>query len=183
MNRLSTSPTPRRRRVLALTLASALVLSVVVSVGTASAAKAAEHCLARVIGQSETGELQLSTPVCYATYADVLANVGGSASAKRAGSGGGMTTMSGGTFILGTHYDGSGWSGSSFSVEGVDCYGGYLNLTGWWANRVSSTYNGCPSIGHHYWPNLGGASETTSGFGANLTSLNNLSESISYSGW
>ena len=183
MNPPSTSPTPRCRRVLALTLASACVLSIVASVGTASAAKANEHCLARVIGQTESGELQLSTPVCYSTYSAVLANAGGSVGAEQARSDGGMTTMSGGTFIIGSHFDGAGYSGASFSVEGVDCYGGYLNLTGWWANRVSSTINGCPSIGHHFWPNLGGASETTSGFGANLTSLNNLSESISYSGW
>jgi hypothetical protein len=97
--------------------------------------------------------------------------------------GGGMATMSGGTWIIGSHFDGFGYSGSSFSVEGSDCYGGYLNLTGWWANRVSSTINGCPAIRHYYWPDLGGSYETTSGFGGNLNALNNLSESISYTGW
>ena len=182
MNRPSTAPTPMRRRLLALTLASALALSAVVSVGAASAAKPNEHCLARVIGQSESGELQLSTPVCYATYAAVREKAGGSAGAKGA-SGGGVTTMSGGTFIIGSHFDGAGYSGASFSVEGVDCYGGYLNLTGWWANRVSSTLNGCPTITHYVWPDLVGGSENTSGGGGNLTALNNLSESIRYSGW
>jgi hypothetical protein len=183
VNRPSTSPAPRRRRVLALALASALALSVVVSVGTASAAKTNEHCVARVIGRSESGELQLSTPVCYSTYSAVLANAGGSVGTKRAGSGGGVTTMSGGTFIIGSHFDGAGFSGASFSVEGVDCYGGYLNLTGWWANRVSSTINGCPTITHFVWPNLVGGSENTTGFGGNPTSLDNLSESIRYAGW
>lgn len=181
MKPLSTSPTRRRRRALALMLATTLALSAVVSVGTASAAKTTEHCLARVVGKSESGELKLSTPVCYATYAEVLSHVGGGAAAQRAG--GGATTMSGGTFIIGTHYDGAWYTGSSFSVEGSDCYGGYLNLSGWWANRVSSTANGCPTIWHYYWPDLGGSSEATTGGGGNLSTLNNLSESIQYSGW
>jgi hypothetical protein len=181
VNRLSTSPT-RRRRGLALTLASALVLSVVFSVATATAAKANEHCLARVVGKSAAGELQLSAPACYATYSAVLANAGGSVGAKSTGSEG-ATTMSGSTFILGSHFDGAGYSGASFSVEGVDCYGGYLNLTGWWANRVSSTMNGCATISHFVWPDLVGGSENTTGVGANLTSLNDLSESIRYAGW
>ena len=181
MNLPSTSPTRRRRRALAVALASAFMLSAVVSVGAASAAKAAEqHCVARVIGHSESGELQLSTPVCYATYSEVLSHAGGSAGVQRSGAGS-MSTLS--TFIIGTHYDGAGWTGSSFSVEGSDCYGGYLNLTGWWANRVSSTRNGCPTINHYYWPDLGGSSEATTGSGGNLSSLNNLSESIQYSGW
>lgn len=172
---------PSGRTVVGLTLASSLICSAVVSIGAASAAvksppstptSTAPHCLTRVTGKSASGELRLSTPACYATFADVLVRAGG-----------GGVVASSGTWIIGTHYDGANYTGSSISVQGSDCYGGYINLTGWWANRVSSTINGCPTVGHYYWPDLGGSSENTYGFGGNLYTLNNLSESISYSGW
>jgi hypothetical protein len=163
--------------VLGLAVASALVFSAAVSIGPASAAppstptSAAPHCLTHVTGKSASGELQLSTPKCYATFTAVLLNAAA----------GGVVALSG-DFIIGTHYDGAGYTGASISVQGSDCYGGYINLTGWWANRVSSTQGGCPEVQHYYWPNLGGSYESTYGSG-NLTSLNNLSESISYTGW
>jgi hypothetical protein len=171
---------PNRRPAVVLAVASTLVISAVVSIGAATAASttppstptsAAPHCLTRVTGKSASGELRLSTPVCYSTFAHVQLRAGG-----------GVVAL-GGDFIIGTHYDGASFSGASISVQGSDCYGGYINLTGWWANRVSSTINGCPVVNHYYWPNLGGSSEATTGFGGNLSSLNNLSESISYNGW
>jgi hypothetical protein len=188
---------PFRPTVVGLALASSIAFSLVVSIGAASAAvdappstptSDAPHCLTRVTGKLASGELQLSTPKCYATYADVLVKAGVAAVATNAqdllarGGGGGVVALSG-TFIIGTHYDGANFTGASISVQGSDCYGGYINLTGWWANRVSSTINGCPTVRHFYWPNLGGTFEDTNGFGGNLYSLNNLSESISYLGW
>lgn len=185
---------PSGRTVVGLALASSVAFSAVVSIGAASAAvktppstptSAAPHCLTRVTGKSASGELQLSTPACYATYAEVLVNAGVAgveADASRLLGGGGAVAL-GGTWIIGTHYDGAGYTGSSMSVQGSDCYGGYINLSGWWANRVSSTINGCPAVSHYYWPNLGGSSETTVGFGGNLSWLNNVSESIAYGGW
>ena len=171
---------PTRRSALGLAVASTLVFSALVSMSAASAAtdtppttptSAAPHCLTRVTGRSESGELQLSTPACYATFATVLLKAAS-----------GVVALSG-DFIIGTHYDGANFTGASISVQGSDCYGGYINLTGWWANRVSSTINGCPEIYHYYWPNLGGWSEATTGFGGNPSWMNNLSESISYNGW
>ena len=173
---------PIRRTALGLAVASTLAFTAVVAIGAASATdktppttptSAAPHCLTRVTGKSPSGELQLSTPACYATFATVLLKAGG---------GDGVVALSG-DFIIGTHYDGANFTGASISVQGSDCYGGYINLTGWWANRVSSTINGCPQIDHYFWPNLGGPSEATTGFGGNLFWLNNLSESISYNGW
>jgi hypothetical protein len=177
-------------------LASTVAFSAVLSIGAASAVvKAppstptsdAPHCLTRVTGKLASGELQLSTPQCYATYADVLVNAGVATVDQNAlnllGRGGGGAVALSGTFIIGTHYDGANFTGASISVQGSDCYGGYINLTGWWANRVSSTINGCPTVRHFYWPDLGGTSEDTNGFGGNLYSLSNLSESIQYLGW
>jgi hypothetical protein len=200
-----TSPIPRSRRALAtIALVSSLVLTAAVSAGTASAAQAppsaptadAPHCLTRVTSRTATGELLLSTPECHATFAAVVERSGRSVTSQSitpaqahqqglvgvAAGGGGMTTMSD-TWLIGTHFDGANYTGASISVEGSDCYGGYINLTGWWANRVSSTINGCPAIVHYYWPDLGGTNETTYNFGGNLSGLNNLSESIAYTGW
>ena len=168
---------PNERTVLGLAVAS-LLFSATLSIGPASAAvpstptSAAPHCLTRVTGKSASGELRLSTPACYSTLTAVLLKAVG----------GGLVALSG-DFILGTHYDGANFTGASISVQGSDCYGGYINLTGWWANRVSSTANGCPEIYHYYWPDLAGTSEATYGGGGNLSSLDNLSESISYTGW
>ncbi|MEO8693871.1 MAG: hypothetical protein ABI658_10155 [Acidimicrobiales bacterium] len=179
----------RRRTVVGLALAASVALSAVVSIGAASAAvkepsstptSDAPHCLTRVTGKLASGELQLSTPQCYATYADVLLRAGVPAVEKTVGGGGAVAL--GGTWIIGTHFDGANFTGASISVQGSDCNGGYINLTGWWANRVSSTLNGCPTVRHFYWPNLGGTSEDTTGYGGNLFSLSNLSESIAYLG-
>ena len=169
---------PSGRRVLGLAVASTLVFCATVSIGAASAAvktppttptSAAPHCLTRVTGKSPSGELQLSTPACYATFSAVLSKARG---------GGSVVALSG-DFIIATHYDGFNYTGASISVQGSDCSGGYINLTGWWANRVSSTDSVCPEVYHYYWPNLGGSYEVIYGSG-NLSSHNNLSESISY---
>jgi hypothetical protein len=98
--------------------------------------------------------------------------------------GGALTALGGGgSGIIGVHFDGYNFTGSSFSVWGTDCYGGYINLSGYWANRVSSTINGCPVVAHYYWQNLGGPFESIYGAGSNLSYMDNLSESIAYQGW
>ena len=82
--------------------------------------------------------------------------------------------------ILGTHYDGV-YSGSSFTVTGSNCNGGWINLSGFWNNRVSSTVNGlCHRIKHHDYANKGGSYQSTWGWGGSLTYMNNRASSISY---
>ena len=198
---------PIARTVIALTLASSLTLGAGVFAGQASAVTkvppseptaAAPNCLARVIGKAASGELQLSTPTCYATFGDVLQSAGYAVADSKitatqardqgliglaSPSGGAVMALGGSGGIIGTHFDGFNYTGSSFSVWGNDCYGGYINLTGFWANRVSSTINGCPAVFHYFWQNMVGTSEATYGFGGNLSTLNNNSESISYQGW
>ena len=112
-----------------------------VSGGTASAGKlpstptaSAPHCLTRVTGQLASGRYELSTPVCYASKEDVARNAAASADAR-----GGGGVAFGATFILATHYDGGGYSEASISIQGNDCYGGYLNLDVWWII-------GCPRL-------------------------------------
>jgi hypothetical protein len=84
------------------------------------------------------------------------------------------------TFSIGVHYDGFDLTGSSLTVVGVDCLGGWLNLPSTWNNRISSTLNGCPRIRHYDGVNLGTPQETTFSPGGNLGALNNIASSVQY---
>lgn len=85
-------------------------------------------------------------------------------------------------FTLGVHFDGANGSGSSISVTGSSCSGGYWNTGTSWANRISSSYNGCGRLAHHDLSNKGGAVESTFGAGTtdNLGGMNNRTESVAY---
>jgi hypothetical protein len=146
----------------------------------ANAAPAEQHCVVRVVGTAASGELLTSRPSCYATFDAAMAAVGMDSAA---GSGGdrrpsraAMTASS----TIGIHYDGFNWTGSSTTVVGDNCAGGWLNVSATWNNRISSTLHGCPRIKHFDGSNLTGTAETTFDPGGNLTTLNNRTTSIQY---
>lgn len=124
-----------------------------------------EHCVVRVTGQAPTGQLQLTRPVCAPTRGAAVRAAGPSATAD---------------WAIGTHFDGAGLTGSSLTVYGADCTGGWLNLPAGWSNRISSTAHGCPRIRHYdgFW--LISPEETTLWPGGNLVALNNRPSSIQY---
>jgi hypothetical protein len=150
-------------------LLAVLTLGTVLTIAP-SAHAAEQHCAARVVDQKASGELVLSPMVCRASRDAALTAIGSSSS--------GFSTQA--TFIIGTHFDGPSFTGSSFSVEGSDCNGGWLNLSSSWDNRVSSTLNGCPSVKHYDGDNLSGSSKTTTGSGGNLGTMDNKTQSIKY---
>ncbi|MGH8870975.1 MAG: hypothetical protein ACRDWS_03265 [Acidimicrobiia bacterium] len=146
------------------------------------------HCLVVVQGQMASGELIVSRPECYVSFEEAMSVAsGGLVSAEQAPSGeelfsdpeAGNLLVS---FTLGTHFDGSNGSGSSISVVGSSCTGGYWNTGASWANRISSSWNGCHRLRHHDGPNKTGTSADTVGSGThNLPSfMNNKTESVSY---
>lgn len=146
--------------------------------GSAGAADAADQCVVHVLGERASGELILSERACYTTFlgamrAEGVDAWGRGASRKVAG-------LAAATFVIGTHYDGGNFSGTSTSVVGSDCGGGWLNTSSAWNNRISSTLNGCPRIRHFNGANLTGANESTYGNGGTLGPLNNLTSSIQY---
>jgi hypothetical protein len=146
------------------------------------------HCLIEVDGQKRSGELIVSEPDCYATFEEAMAAAsGGLISAEQAPSAQELLSdpdagslLS--SFTLGTHFDGLNGSGSSISVVGGSCTGGYWNTGAAWANRISSSWNGCYRLRHHDGPNKTGAYADTVGSGThNLpSSMNNKTESVSY---
>lgn len=146
------------------------------------------HCLVEVIGQKPSGELIVSTPDCHHTFEEAMVVAsGGLLSVDGAPSGeelfsdadAGSVLLS---FTLGTHFDGFNGSGSSISVVGGSCTGGYWNTGASWANRISSSWNGCYRLRHHDGPNKTGIYADTVGAGThNLPSfMNNKTESVSY---
>lgn len=158
----------RQQITCAAVAAAALLSPSVAAAADGDEAKPSEtHCVVEVIGQEDSGEFIVTEPYCEATRAQAYASLS-------------TTSSLAGSFTIGVHYDGFNYTGSSFSVVGSDCTGGYLNLSSTWINRVSSTSNGCYRIAHYDGYNKTGASQSTYGFGGNLTTLNNDANSIAY---
>lgn len=141
------------------------------------------HCVVFVVDQKPDGELVTTEPACFQVKADAeawaQAWLSMVSSEPTDESSGGVEVSS---YTLGTHYDGANGSGSSISVVGSSCTGGYWNTPNTWDNRISSSYNGCVRLRHWDLPNKAGASQNTYGAGAihNLTTMDNRTESVSY---
>lgn len=140
-----------------------------------------QHCVVTVTSVAASGEMTTTQPTCFdrfdeaMTFAGLPPALASKTPAQIAASPQALTT-----FTIGTHYDGAGYTGSSITVSGADCNGGWLNLAAAWANRISSTANGCGRIRHYNSNNLTGANESTYAPGNNLTILDNQTNSIQY---
>jgi hypothetical protein len=154
------------RRSLSIPLVVALAAPALALLADAgAAAPQEEHCVITVTGESASGQLLASGMRCYDTLSE----------ARSSGARGLRTTY------IAHHYDGAGFTGSSLSIEGTTCSGGWLNLPTSWRNRISSTFQVCGSVRHYDSLNLSGSSQTTTGSGGNLTTLDNKAESVQYS--
>jgi hypothetical protein len=160
-------------------LIAAVAVIVLASSGAdAALAKPAEqHCVVHVMGRGPEGQLAVSEPACYPTFLEAMSAEGVDAWGADAANAEGLVAA---TFTIGIHYDGVNRTGSSMSVVGSDCAGGWLNVSAAWDNRISSTLNGCPRIRHYAGPNLTGATKDTVTPGGNLTGLDNQTSSIRY---
>ena len=176
-----------------LIVAAALLAAAPAALGAASAAGEAvetEHCVAVASEEAADGRLVLSEPECYPTVAEAAAATkeAGAAltdalrTAAQSAVGADATDDVISSITLGIHYDGSSGSGSSISIVGSGCTGGYWNALGWWKNRISSSYNGCYRLKHFDFQNRSGAMFTTLGSGTtdNLSWFANMTESVSY---
>ncbi len=149
--------------------------------------------MTEVVDQTRDGEFVLSEPRCYPTLGAAINDARrGELRVPMAFSGKDLLAGSSidesllSSFTLGIHFDGFNGSGSSITVAGASCTGGWWNTGSIWKNRISSSWNGCYRLKHHDKPNRVGITESTIGGGRvhNLTVLNNRAESISYwSGW
>lgn len=169
--------------------AAALSAVVATSVGTtgvsdAQAAKVVapeEHCVVFVEGQARSGEFLLSEVTCFQDQSSALSFAGtGPAldtAAEARSASGQVAAMS---MTIGIHYDGANLSGSSITVSGANCGGGYLNLSAAWENRISSTLGGCPRVRHWTGANKTGSFQDTLPNGNLVAPVNNAASSIQY---
>lgn len=179
------------RRLLVMVMAVSMVTMAMPLIG--SAARPAEiaretHCVMDVVSQLDDGELVMGPERCYETFSEAMLDASGGAVALSHSTKGSvlftddavMAAMS--SFTLGTHYSLYWGLGSSITIVGTSCTGGYWNTSSSWDNRISSSYNGCGVLRHYNYANLVGSSQSTSGAGTtdNLSTLNNKAESISY---
>jgi hypothetical protein len=128
-----------------------------------------QHCVVRVTSHDADGRMRTTDPTCAATRTDALRKAGVSLAATAEAD-----------HPIGVHYDGFGYTGSSLTVVGADCTGGWLNMPAGWSNRISSTMHGCPRIRHFDGYNLVSPEQTTLAPGANLLAMNNRTSSIQY---
>ena len=169
-----------------LVLLLSAITAITVLVPAAASAKgkpppAESHCVVYVVGQAEDGKLTTSNPDCYGTKAEAATAASGGLVAEHSGLD--SFAMAGSTFTLGRHYDGYNGTGSSITVVGSSCTGGYWNTPSWFDNRITSSYNGCGRLRHYDKPGKRGSSTNTYGAGTtdNLAAwMNNRTESVAY---
>lgn len=151
------------------------------------------HCVVRVVDQKDDGQLVFDAPTCFARLSAALAFasdglVNESDLAGVTGPGLFAAPDDNGalsSFTLGIHFDGYNGTGSSVSVVGSSCTGGWWNTGITWANRISSSWNGCYRLRHFDYPSKGGTWADTSGVGQTDNvpwSMNNRAESVAYYG-
>lgn len=147
----------------------------------------ADQCVVRVTGQEDDGRLLTGAPVCYPTIAEALVAAGveiepdgTDLTFEQIEESGALDAAVDSAGLLGVHWDGANRSGASITVSGGECSGGHHNLSSTWINRISSTWNGCPSVLFYDGYDKTGSYELTTTSTVNLGSLNNASNSIGY---
>lgn len=144
-----------------------------------------EHCVLHVTGVERSGRYLTGEPVCYPTLVEALTEAGVPLDASRPGSAFGDIERSGAIAsadrTIGIHWDGLNRTGSSITISGGECSGGFVDLSSAWVNRISSTWNVCPAT--RFFDGFGktGDSQQTGLLTVNLGALNNRANSISYS--
>ena len=140
------------------------------------------HCVVYVMSQARDGEFRTSDPNCYPTKQEAARAAAEPFFGPQAAD---IDTQAFAmaSFTLGIHYDGYNGSGSSITVVGTSCSGGYWNTPAWFDNRETSAYNGCYRLRHYDKPYKSGSGTNTYGAGTtdNLSSwMNNRTESVAY---
>lgn len=179
----------RRRLLLGVTLVVAALMTLAVPAATARD-DAEAHCVFLVADQAPDGELALESLGCSPTFAEAMAVASGGALSLSPDTPGEAVfsdtaiAQAVSSFTLGIHFDGYNGTGSSITVVGTSCSGGWWNAPAWFDNLTSSSYLGCYRLVHYDYANLGGASVHTVGAGAtrNLTTFNNRTGSVQYFG-
>jgi hypothetical protein len=155
------SITHLRWKRLAVLLLALSPLAVAMAGPSAARAKLESHCVVTIEGQKESGELIVSPELCTSSRDAALSLVASTSSP------------------IATHYTGFNYTGSTYSVAGTGCTGGWLNLPSSWVNVISSTSSIC-DVDHFDSFFLSGTSQRAWSPGSNLTYMDNKTNSIQY---
>lgn len=176
----------RLRYALGASLVAAMSVSAIPVLAADSGAVSTErHCVYFVVDEFDDGQF-VTTEECFGSFAEAATySTGGEVVVPEGttpheyiASGGAAAASS----TLGIHYDYFNGGGSSITIVGSGCTGGYWNTPSWFDNRTSSSYAGCYRLRHFNYPYLSGSSYTTYGSGQthNLYAFNNKTESVQY---
>lgn len=178
----------------------ALMLALSVVMATPAAADDETHCVIDVLDVLLDGEFVVSQPICFATLGEVMEYIGAGdigvedgpdlfaqapALNARYARQPATSTESSTSYssVIGIHFTGRSGTGSSVTVTGSNCSGGYWNTSSSWRNVISSSYNGCLRLAHYSQPSISGTRYDTYGTGQTDSiygSMDNNAESIRY---
>jgi hypothetical protein len=130
---------------------------------------AERHCVLWVDGVDDDGALVERAMTCDDTAMEA---------ATRAG-----TATRSGSFTIGRHFTGTGYSGSSITIVGsVLCGGGVWKPSGFWNNNIESTLHYCGSSPTRFYNSstCGGSSLAVFSARSSLGSYNNITSCVRY---
>ncbi len=135
------------------------------------------HCVLVVVDQATSGELTTAPPVCFGTLAEALEYAGDTPLRRDDAS---SDELAAASSVLGTHFEHQDRTGSSITISGSTCSGGWVDLSATWINRISSTRNGCSTVTFFDGFATSGSSEQTDTSTVNLKALNDAANSVRY---
>ena len=169
---------------------STLLVPLFAAAPTSDVDAGVSHCVVMVVGEKPGGELVVSDPECFGSFAEAM-SVASEGTMDLAAEAKGsvvfeddVVAAAAASFTLGIHFDGYSGSGSSLTVAGGSCTGGYWNTPSYFDNVISSSYNGCSTLKHYDKAYASVYLQSTYGVGTtdNLGTANNRVESVSYHG-
>ncbi|MEN8040681.1 MAG: hypothetical protein ABFR95_04170 [Actinomycetota bacterium] len=167
-----------RAAVVTVALAVATVVPAANAAAVGQHAGVQQHCVVDVVGQADDGELIMGTERCFETFAEVTSYASGGDVLLPADMGPSEFAASSvaavSSYAIGIHYTGRYGTGSSITVVGSSCTGGWWHPPVWMRYDMSSTHNGCPKIEHRTGTDGTGFASTTYGVG----STSNLNSAV-----
>ncbi len=174
-------------RVRVAIVTAALAVATVVPAASAAAvsqpAGAQQHCVVDVVGEADDGELIMGTERCFETFTEATSYASGGKVLLPADMGPSEFASSSvaavSSYTIGIHYTARYGTGSSLTVAGSSCTGGWWNPPAWMATQMSSSFNGCPWLKHYTGTNGTGSYASTYGVGT----TDNLSSTVEDNVW
>jgi len=156
-------------RTLLATTAAALAVPLLASASAAAAPDVDQHCVADIV-QVNRGVIETGPETCFATETEAADHARGGNDARSADR------------TIGTHYSGTGYSGSSIRITGDACTGGTWTPSASWNNNIESSRHHCPGDTTTFYDgsNCSTGSYAITTDRTSLSSMNNRASCVRY---